>query len=169
MKNKILILTILTIFCFQSKIINAQNQDTTWINKTLSDFGKVYFGISNEMGDFHSQESYFWGFDLGLYLHPFKNRMKSTEFKIGLGGSWLDNSVNVDLQVNNNNLSYPLNLKYGGIRLGMLFFTDKLFIPSFDVLIASGDLRYQVSDTMFNTYRNEIKKLTVQYILLCQK
>lgn len=155
---------IISIFTFSSNL-SGQQTDTSWYKKSLSDFGSIYMGISNEMGDFHKTESYFWGFDLGLYLKPFKNS-QNTYIKIGLASEWLDNSIMVDLQTLDRLLSYPLNLKFGGLKLGMLFLTDRLFIPSFDVLLASGDLRYQVPENVYNTYKNEIGKQTESIFII---
>jgi hypothetical protein len=164
MKKAFLILFIVT-FYFN---LSAQQTDTSWFRKSLSDFGPVYMGISNEMGDFHKTESYFWGFDLGFYLKPFKNS-KNTHIKIGLASEWLDNSIMLDLQTSSRLLSYPVNLKFGGIKLGMLFFTDRLFVPSFDVLIASGDLRYQVPENVYATYANDIEKQTESIYIIAPK
>jgi len=163
--KKIFFAIVFLLIC--NKLLIAQQNDTSWTRKTISDFRTIYFGISNEMGDFHKTESYFLGFDLGMHLHPFNN--KNTSLKIGLGGSWLDNSVTLDFQTSNNYLSYPVNLKYGGVRSGLLFFTDKIFIPSFDILFAAGDLRYQVPVDVYSTYKNEIGSQTVPIYVIMPK
>jgi len=125
-------------------------------------------GISHEMGDFHESESYFWGFDLGLYLKPFKNS-QNTQIKLGIAAEWLDNSITLDLQTSNRLLSYPANLKFGGLKLGMLFLTDHLIIPSFDVLLASGDFRYQVPESVYENYKNEIGNQTETIFIVMPK
>ena len=167
MVMKKIILTISVIIICKQLI--AQQNDTSWYKKSMSDFSTIYFGISNEMGTFHDAESYFWGFDMGLYFHPFNNSMKSSAIKIGLGGAWLDNSVNIDFQTSNKYISYPINIKYGGLRVGILFFTDALFIPSFDILFASGDLRYQIPDNVFNLYKNELVNKDVPLYIIMPK
>jgi len=149
--------------------IHAQQNDSAWIKKSLSDFGNVYIGISNEMGDFLEAESYFWGFDLGMYLYPFKKSMKNTGVKIGLGAAWLDNSISLEIPVSDRKLICPVNIKYGGIRTGMLFFTDALIIPSFDVLVASGDLRLQIPDSLYTHYKEQLDKQTVPVYIIMPK
>lgn len=165
--QKIIFIVFVIMFYHQASF--AQGSNDSWYNKTLADFGNIYFGISNEMGDFLGSESYFWGFDLGLYLYPFKGNMKNTAIKIGLGGAWLDNSISRDLQTNERYLSYPINLKLGGIRTGLIFYSDKLFVPSFDILIASGNLSYQIPENVFNSYKDDVQKQTVPIYILMPK
>lgn len=133
----------------------AEDADTTkWHKKALSDFQTCYFGFSNEMGDIHNSESNFWGFDLGILLSKKGKDKRNTAFIIGLGGSWLDNSIVSDLYINDSTfLSYPLHMKFGGLRLGVQFLNKSMFQPSFDILAAVGDIHYKIPDNTYKLYK----------------
>lgn len=143
------------IICICFFVVFAEKSDSTkWYRKTISDFQTCYFGFSNEMGDIHKSESNFWGFDLGVLLSKKPKGEMNTAIIVGLGGSWLDNSIVEDLYINDSTyLSYPLHMKFGGIRLGVQFLNNSMFQPSFDVLVAAGDIQYKIPDNTFKNYK----------------
>lgn len=139
---------------FTSLTFSENSEKEKWFKKNLSDFQTCYFGFSNEMGDIHKSESNFWGFDLGLLLSRKPKEEMNTAFIVGLGGSWLDNSIIEDLYINDSTyLSYPLHMKFGGLRLGIQFLNKSMFQPSFDVLFGAGDIQYKIPNDTYDRYK----------------
>ena len=141
-----------------------------WYEKSLADMNIFYFGFSNEMGDFHNSECNFWGFDIGMLLSLNNGKNSQTSIILGLGGSWLDNSIMSDLYIDNNNyLSYPLHIKFGGVRLGMLFFNKNMFQPSFDILVAGGNVNYNIPEKTYSKYKQLVGENTDDLFVIMPK
>jgi hypothetical protein len=137
--------------------------DSTKSTKTLSDWGTVFFGFSNTMGEIYGVEGYVWGFDLGMLVYPAKHKNKSQAILLGLGGAWIDNNINVIVYSDPNgpnHAGFPIALRYGGVRAGYVAFADRIVHPSFDVLIAAGSLSLAVPKNYFERHKDVLEEKT---------
>ncbi len=122
----------------------------------LSDRMPVYFGIYNTMGTIYDADGYLWGFDIGTY-YPEKSHHTLI---VKLSGTWIDNNIDVIVDTNNRRIAttFPLQLRYGGVKIGYTPFGLSSIQPSFDLFLAGGDLSLSVNKLYYQANKDIIEK-----------
>lgn len=151
-KNKQYIIVLFLFF----PVINSVGQIPLREPATVSEKIPVYFGINNTMSIVYDVIGYFWGIEIGTSYPENSNHA----LLVKLAGTWIDNNIDVIVAKDTQSLAttFPLQMRYGGLKLGYTPFAYSTIQPSFDLFMAGGDVSLSVTKSYLSANKALIEK-----------